>query len=506
MSRIATHITLAGIDLRRNGPQALSTQLYSWFRNAILSGQLRPGYRMPSTRAMAIDWHVSRSTVVTAYEQLLAEGYVEARVGSGTCVARSLPDAMPLRSRPTAKVSSANRRSTAYAPNARLSRRGELLVKHPVRLLSADTAAPEPFASGLPDPKMFPAKLWTRLVGKEWRYRHLELLACRDPSGYGPLRHAVADHIRAARAVQCEADQVLIVSGSQQALDLIARLLVDPGDVVLVEEPGYPGARAAFAAAGASLLALPVDGDGADIESVSREHRSRIAFVTPSHQYPLGVTMTLSRRLALLQWATRTGTWIIEDDYDSDFWYQGKPLPALQGLDGAGRVIYVGSFSKTLFPSLRLGFIVLPHNLVDAFRRARSVIDGHSAMLDQAVLADFISEGHFDRHIRRMRALYEERQRDLVETAREHLQGFLDVKGAAGGMHVVGWLQRGMRDTRAAACAREFGVHVSPLSACCAFRPPPRGGLLLGYAPFSSDRIRASIGRLAAAFRKLART
>jgi GntR family transcriptional regulator / MocR family aminotransferase len=353
---------------------------------------------------------------------------------------------------------------------------------------------------------MFPAKLWTRLVAKQWRYRRVELLTCRDPAGYGPLREAIAAHIRAARAVRCEADQVVIVSGSQQALDLIARLLVDPGDVVLVEEPGYPGARAAFTAAGASLLALPVDDHGADIDKVPRQRRSRIAFVTPSHQYPLGVTMTLSRRLALLQWATRTGAWIVEDDYDSDFRYQGKPLPALQGLDANGRVIYVGSFSKTLFPSLRLGFVVLPPQLVESFRRARSIVDGHSAMLDQAVLADFISEGHFDRHIRRMRVLYEERQRVLVESAREQLHGLLDVKGAGGGMHLVGWLYRGMSDTGVAACARRFGVHMSPLSACCAFRRPRRGGLLLGYAAYPPDKIRASIGRLAAAFRKLVGT
>ena len=502
MSRIARHIPLAGIDLRRSGPQLLSVQLYSWFRIAILSGQLRSGSRIPSTRNLAEDCNISRTTVITAYEQLLAEGYLEARVGSGTCVAASLPDAMP--ARPPLTSPSGGRAVTVRSSHG-LSRRGDVLVSHPVRLLSADTTAPKPFASGLPNPDAFPAKVWTRLVAKWWRYRRGELLACRDPAGYGPLRHAVAARIGAARAVRCDADQVVIVSGSQQALDLIARLLVDPGDVVLMEEPGYPGARAAFAATGASLVPLPVDSHGADIEDVPRDRRLRIAFVTPSHQYPLGATMTISRRLALLQWATRTDSWIVEDDYDSDFRYQGKPLPALQGLDTAGRVLYVGSFSKTLFPSLRLGCIVLPPDLVQPFRRARSIVDGHSAMLDQAVLADFIIEGHFDRHIRRMRSLYSERQRILVESAREQLKGLLDVKGAAGGMHVLGWLRAGVSDTRAAEFARRVGVDVSPLSACSAFRRPRRSGLLLGYAAYSPDEIRAGISRLAGALKQLAR-
>jgi GntR family transcriptional regulator / MocR family aminotransferase len=465
----------------------LTQSLYDELRTSILQGQLLPGTRLPSTRALAEERGVSRNTVLNAYEQLLAEGYVEARVGSGTCVARALPEEL-LTVRAPVRAGGGARAS--------LSRRGKLLASHPGRPLSAPR--PRAFESGLPDAAAFPFRTWTRLMARQWREPSYELLSYGDPAGYRPLREAIAAYVRTARAVRCDAEQVFIVSGSQQALDLTARLLIDPGDVALIEDPGYPGARVALSAAGAQIVPLPVDHDGADISRrAARTKDARLVFVTPSHQYPLGVTLSLRRRLALIEWASQRGAWIVEDDYDSEFRYRKKPLPSLQGLDAAGRVIYLGTFSKTLFPSLRLGFVVLPPELVEPFRRARTVVDGHSPVSEQAVLAEFIAGGHFARHIRRMRVLYEERQRVLVDAARRELGGLLDVKPLDGGMHLVGWLPEGADDVLVAEHAAEHGVHVVPLSRC-AVGKSPRRGLLLGYAALTPAQIREGVRKLAA--------
>jgi len=467
----------------------LTKEIYDELRLTILRGELQPGSRLPSTRALAEERGVSRNTVLNAYEQLLSEGYVEARVGSGTCVARALPEEL-LTVRPDVRAGGG-----ARPP---LSGRGKLLSSNPGRPLSAPRR-PRAFESGLPDASAFPFRTWTRLMARQWRRPSYELLSYGDPAGYRPLREAIAAYVRAARAVRCDAEQVFIVSGSQQALDLTARLLIDPGDVALIEDPGYPGARIALSAAGATLVPLPVDHDGADIaRRAARAKNARLVFVTPSHQYPLGVTLSLRRRLALIEWASQRGAWIVEDDYDSEFRYRRKPLPSLQGLDAAGRVIYLGTFSKTLFPSLRLGFVVLPPELVDPFRRARSVVDGHSPVSEQAVLAEFIAGGHFARHIRRMRVLYEERQGVLVEAARRELGGLLDVAPLDGGMHLVGWLAEDADDVRVAERAAERGVHVFPLSRCSVGKSL-RPGLLLGYAALTPAQIREGVRKLAAA-------
>ncbi len=499
MARTATHVALAGIELNPAATSPLTQQLYEGLRQAILRGRLDPGSRLPSTRLLALDLGVSRNTVMSVYEQLLVEGYAEAHIGSGTRVAHSLPDELLSVSAESIKPLRRPARSRS------VSRRGKLLSARPVRPLTV-VGKPQPFASGLPDPDAFPFRVWARLMARCWRRPRYELLTYGDPAGYRPLREAVAAYLKAARAVRCEADQVVVVSGSQQALDLAARLLIDPGDTALIEDPGYPGARIALSSAGASLLRLPVDAEGADIDRCNQHvAAARVVFVTPSHQFPLGVTMTLPRRLALLKWANRVGAWILEDDYDSEYRYRGKPLPALQGLDGTGRVVYMGSFSKTMFPSLRLGFLVLPTELVEVFRRARAVVDGHSPITEQAVLADFIAEGHFARHIRRMRALYEERSAVLVETVQRELAGLLEVHPAEGGMHLVGWLPAGVDDVAAAQNAAAHGIQTYPLSHC-SIGKLVRGGLLLGYAALTPVQIREGVKKLAAALQPLVKT
>jgi GntR family transcriptional regulator/MocR family aminotransferase len=488
----APNIQVAGIALDRGNPQPLAEQLYTCVRRAILSGQLRASTRLPATRVLAQELGVSRNTVVSAFEQLGLEGYLDARIGSGTHVASCLPDEL------LNVHAQLEPRRTAHA-RIRLSRRGRELAHSPVRVLSVP-GRPRPFASGHPDVMEFPLNIWSTLAARRWRSGSRDLLTYGDPAGYFPLRKAIADYVRTARAVRCEPEQVVIVSGSQQAIDLLARLLVEIDDVVLVEDPGYLGARSAFRAASASVLPLPVDPDGANINGIGQNirRRVRLAFVTPSHQYPLGVTMTLQRRLALLEWAREQDAFILEDDYDSDFRYRGKPLPSLQGLDNAARVIYMGSFSKTILPSLRLGFLVLPDNLVEPFRRARAVLDGHSPTPYQAVLADFIAEGHFARHIRKMRSLYAERQSALVEAAHRELKGVIEIDRSDGGMHVVGWLPPGVNDRSASHTAGTHGVYASPLSACALGRLT-RGGLLLGFAAFSPKQICEAVARLAPA-------
>lgn len=501
MTRTATHVAVAGIELDRHASVPLSIQIYEGLRRAILRGQLRSGTRLPSTRSLAEEYEVSRNTTVFAYEQLLAEGYVESKIGSGTCVARSLPDEL-------LSVGTAATDARYPLPRRRtVSPRGKLLSvfrhrwppdQNPIRPLTIPHR-PRPFDSGLPDTGAFPFKIWSQLLAKHWRHPGHDLLTHGDPAGYSPLREAIAEYLRTARAVQCEVDQVFVINGSQQGLDLAARLLVDSGDSALLEDPGYPGARAALEAAGARLIRLPVDMQGANIHAIKEPVSSvRLIFVTPSHQFPLGVTMNVARRLALLDRANRWRAWILEDDYDSEYRYRGKPLPSLQGLDRTGRVIYMGSFSKTLFPSLRLGFLVLPQDLVESFRHARSITDGHSPLTEQAVLADFIAEGHFARHIRRMRALYQERQSVLVEAIRQELSGLLEAQSSDGGMHVVGWLPKGVHDVVASQRAAACDVFARPLSSC-SIGKVRQGGLLLGYAALKPNQIREGVQKLAVA-------
>ena len=473
-------------------------QIYENLRRQILSGALEARSKMPSTRTLAEQLSVSRMTVVNAYEQLLAEGYIEGISGSGTYVACVLPEEM-------LETKNARRGSGKEAAKASgkpvLSKRGERLaaVDYVNLRASRTTGELRAFHYGLPAMDAFPFDVWSRLAARRLQKISMSLFGSGNPAGYEPLRQVISAYLQNSRAVRCSPEQVIITNGAQQALALTAQILLDERDAIWMENPCYPGARDLFRSAGARILSVPVDREGFDLNFAVRRHkRARLAVVTPSHQFPLGTVMSLARRLALIEWARKNDSWIVEDDYDSEFRYAGRPLASLQGLDDAGRVIYVGTFSKTIFPALRLGFMVVPEALVDAFIAARALADSHSPSIDQAILTDFIEEGHFARHIRRMRALYAERQAALVEAARKNLAGLLEVSKDEAGMHLVGWLPENADDRIAAEKASEFGVETKPLSAY-SIEPlkPKRGGLILGYTAFTNGQIRNGIERLA---------
>jgi GntR family transcriptional regulator / MocR family aminotransferase len=476
--------------LDRASPAPYYRQLYEGLREAVLSGRLGPGACLPSTRELASELGLSRATAITAYRQLLAEGYLEGRVGSGTYVASELPDDL-LRAR--------LRREQAYDKSVRrvraLSRRGESLRAAPMTSLR-DGGVPRAFQPWVPALDEFPWRVWSRLLAQRYRRPRQELLNYGPPAGHWVLRRAIAEHLGTSRAVRCEPEQVIVVSGSQQALDLTARVLLDPVDEAWVEDPGYAGTYGALVAAGASVVPVPVNREGLHV-TLARDlcPDARLACVTPSHQYPLGITMSLRHRLALLEWAAREGAWVLENDYDSEYRYAGRPIAALQGLDTEGRVIYAGTFSKVLFPSLRLGYLVVPLDLVDAFVAARAFVDRGSSLMEQALLADFLIDGHFSSHVRRMRALYAGRQEALVEAARRELAGLLEVRPNDSGMHLVGWLPEGVDGDAASRRAAQYGV-VVPSIASYSLLPSSPQGLVLGYAAVNEGQIAEGVRRL----------
>lgn len=494
MSKRSTTPTIP-ITFDRASTQSLYQQLCDSLRKTILSGQLPGGSALPSTRRLADELGLSRTTVVNAYEQLIAEGYIEGKGGSGSYVAHVLPDeqlraergilpALPLRQ---------TERS--------LSQRGQFFNTQ-LPSLRLEKRPPSVFPLGIPALDAFPFEEWRRLVSHCYRTVPHDMLGNSDPAGYLLLREALANHLTLSRAVNCNPSQILIVTGAQQAIDLTARLLLDPGDRVWIEDPGYVAARRTLEAIGAIPVPVSVDEGGIDVAAgMALCNSARLAYVTPSHQFPLGVTMKLSRRLALLEWAHQSGAWILEDDYDSELRFTGHPLPSLQGLDTGARVIYVGTFNKVLFPALRMGYMVLPPDLIGTFTRAHTFIGGQVPILDQVILAKYILEGYFERHIRRMRTLYAERQATLLENA-HLLNGFLDISPGEAGMHLVGWLPQHVDDWTASKYAIEHDVLASPISAF-SIKPPSRKGLLLGYAAADVPTIQAGVRKLATALQSL---
>jgi GntR family transcriptional regulator/MocR family aminotransferase len=491
VAKRAATVPATGIVLDRAGRLPMHRQLSQRLREAILAGQFPPGTRLPSTRTLATELGVSRTTALAAYEQLRDEGYLDGRVGAGTTVA-------DLTGPPPAPPPSPTRVPGAPA----LSARGTAVAASRWRLRPATGSGrerPRAFPLGMPALDAFPRQLWTRVLTRRARRSLGDLLGYQDPAGYRPLREAIAAYLGLARGVRCRPDQVLVVSGAQAGIDLAARLLLDPGDPAWVEDPGYYGARGALTAAGARLVPVPVDADGLDLGAARRRRPdARLAYVTPSHQFPVGATMSLGRRLELLAWAESAGGYVLEDDYDSEYRYVGRPLPALQGLDQAGRVVYVGSFSKVLFPSLRVGYLVVPDGLVDAFTAAQRFGEVHVPALEQAALADFIADGHLGRHVRRMRALYAVRGRALIRAIRRQAPDALEVRSAHAGLHLVAWLPPGADDRAAAERAAAAGVEAQALSDH-ALERPERGGLLLGYAAVPEPEIDRATVRLARA-------
>ncbi len=468
-----------------DGPTPLYRQLYGWFQHAIVEGRLRPGQRVPSTRALARELKISRIPVLTAYQQLHAEGYLESFTGAGTCVAASIPEE-------ALKTASRAARRPPRKIAARLSSGVDAVLALPPDPKQPGAA----FRVSLPALDHFPNDIWSSLLTRHARHPAPRHLAYGDPMGDIGFRETIADYLGMARAVRCDASQIMVVAGSQHGLQIAARALLNKDDAVWMEEPGYPGAHRAFAIAGARAVPVPVDADGLDVEAgLARAPHARAAYVTPSHQYPMGMTLSAARRMQLLSWAARHDGWIIEDDYDSEYRYAGHPIAAVQGLSAEDRVIYAGTFSKVLFPALRVGYLVIPKSLIAGFSAARDAIDLFPATLFQLALADFVREGHFARHVRRMRMLYMERRALLISALGEI--GQVEIVSAEAGMHLVALLPRGADDRAISERAAAAGLSVQPLSLCC-LEKPKRPGLILGYGGTDARRIAAGMRRLSA--------
>jgi len=474
------------LSVARDDPAPLYRQIYASFRARILGGELRAGDAVPSTRDLARELGVSRLPVLEAYGQLLAEGYFEARRGAGTFVAAALA-AREEEGRPMRGQRRISANAAALPPYERPTWAERLGA----------------FQLGQPELRAFPVSTWSRLVARHARSVRVRGLQYGDAFGLVALREAIATYLRTSRGVRCDAGQVFVLSGSQQALDVATRVLLDPGDAAWVEEPGYWLVHHVLKAQGCRMVPVPVDAEGLSVAiGTKRAPKARVAFVAPSHQSPLGVTMSASRRLELLDWAQRKGSWIVEDDWDSEYRYDAKPIASLQGLDRNARVLYTGTFSKVMFPSLRLGYAVVPPDLVERFAAMRRAMDLCPPYLAQAPMADFLAEGHFARHLRRMRPIYARRRRLLLEAlAREIGTG---VVGDAAGMHVAMFLDRCKSDRDLAARALELGVQVSPLSA--SYLGKPRQGLVLGFGNTAESSIASAVRKLAEAAGSSSRT
>jgi GntR family transcriptional regulator/MocR family aminotransferase len=466
--------------------QTLTNWLYRELCGAILDGRISAGSRLPASRDFAIQYGISRGTVVNVFERLQAEGYVSSRVGRGTRVNEGL--------RPTASASAKPLHQPAYIHHA-VS--GFVRPKPFVDWVTIEGR--RPFQMSDPAIVEFPSKIWGRIAARHARRFHSWLRTEDDRSGYYPLRKVIAQYLGLSRGVKCDAAQVVIVSGVQQALDLLSRLLVRKGDPVWIEDPGYFGAFIALKNAGAKVIPVPVDEQGLSVSAgLKLCPKAKGVFLTPGHQYPLGMTMSLERRIEVLQWASNAGAFIIEDDYDSEYRFAGQPVGALQGLDRNSSVILIGTFNKLLFSSLRLGYIVLPSTLVDVFLLHRRQSDFHSISLEQSVLCDFIEEGHFSRHLRHMRDLYASRLATLIDAGREHLQGLLRISDVQAGLYTAAFLENGITSRAAEAAAAAYGIETRALDRFTLRRKDPKG-LLLGFAAHNERAIRQGLLRLAAA-------
>jgi len=488
--------------LDRTAAEPVYRQVLGLMQQAILTGQLLPGAKLPSSRTLATDLGIARNTVLHVYDQLTAEGYVISTTGSGTYVADTRPDsaavnarrAPPPSSGPVGVVSGAAAVQPGAPVSGGLSMRGARLIS------KAGVSAKQwgAFMPGVPDVAEFPARTWSRLQAKLWKEANPDLLTYAPGGGYRPLRRALSDYLRVARSVKCTPDQIIITTGIHQSIDLTVRLLTDVGDRAWVEEPCYWGARSVLQSSGLTLVPVPVDDEGLNPrESDLQAPPPRIALVTPSHQYPLGMVMSLARRRTLLEYARQHGVWIIEDDYDSEFRYGSRPLASLQGLDDAGQVIYVGSLGKMLFPGLRIGYMIAPEHLVDTFRTGVAELYREGQLMQQAVLTEFIMDGYLTSHVRRMRALYGERRQILIDAITARFGDALPVMGDEAGLHLVLGLPDHADDREVTAASYDAGVIVRPLASYYNSETPERRGLLLGYACVPNERIGPAFDTLA---------
>jgi len=489
LARTAITGSLIAIELDENSQESIHQQIEGKLRAAIVSGRLPADTRLPSTRIFASEIGVSRNTVLQVFEALTEEGLLTSRLGAGTFVAKLTDDG------PTGLFANEHRKPEYGGyPFRSLSRRGKSLVASATGEFSE---RPTPFMPDLPDLREFPIRTWLRLLNETSGRLTGEILADTSNAGYEPLRRAIAQHLNASKGMNCDYTQVIITTGSQQSLDLVCRMLLDVGDPVWLEEPGYIGARSVFAANGATLYPVRVDAEGINVDAMINVHPApRIIFTSSSRHYPLGATLSMIRRESMIGFARKCGCWIVEDGYDHEFRYSGGTPPSVYGLDAGARTIHLGTFSKVLLPSFRLGYVVVPSDLSESFAKARAVVDRHASLIEQMVLSEFMHRGLLVAHIRRMRNLYRARQIQLVEGLKGIFGENLTVTATETGMHVVLHLTAGADDEALSKIVIESGVVTRPLSPYYAGKEPQQG-LLLGFSAFNSAEISQGLFRLA---------
>ena len=465
--------------------QPLYRQLYSHIKRLILNGDLKREARIPATRTLAATLGLSRNTVKTAMDQLAAEGYVQTRLGSGVFVSMNNPEEFFETATTVTEPTEQRLTLPRVAINANV-----------IKPSAGYTPSNRAFSVGVPDLSAFPFGLWRKIYASTLRTMNQRLMGYGDPRGLPELRSEISNYVRTSRGVRCTADQILITTGAQQSLDLIARMVITEGERVALEDPGYRGARSTFLMAGAKLAPIPVTSSGLDVQKLAQLDNIKLVYTTPAHQYPNAAAMPVNARLSLLHWAEKSKCWIIEDDYDSEFQYESRPIPSLQGLSEHNNVIYIGSFSKTLFPSLRLGYLIMPPNIVKDACGVKQSVYGAQPLLEQMVTATFIRDGHFHTHLKRMRGIYGRKSEALVKTLEHYLPSEIAILGGKSGMHLVVEIKEDVDDQKIVDDLRQAGFAAAPLSQH--YLSNPRKGLILGYGCASLEDIEEGVEALSA--------
>ena len=479
-------------DLLVNSEQPIYYQMYDALRSAIINGRLLAGEKLPATRSIAKFCQVSRTTVQTAFDLLLAEGYITGKTGSGTFVHNKLPESYF-----TAKklVSLPQSKDPGFPEFSSLGKR---ISESPFQNITHKNILP--FQPGIPSFSDFPYNIWSKIAFKSVKDLSNEQMGYTDPAGLLQLRESIALYLRQSRGVKCSAGQIVIINGSQQGLSLVSKIFLNNKSEIILEDPVYPGAYVSFKTSGAKISFVAVDKEGIDVNTITKSKaKPKLVYTTPSHQYPLGVSLSLKRRFLLLEWAAKNSAIIIEDDYDSEFRYTGNPFSSLQGMTEYGNVIYIGTFSKVLYPGIRLGYIVLPEKLVEVFSKAKAIEDRNSPMLEQLVLSRFIEDGHFGRHLRKMRLSYQERQESLLYEFKKSLSGIGDIRFSPAGLHLVTHLKKEFTDQTIYKKALKKNIIVQPLS-MYSMKRKDLNGLVMGFSAYNPDLIKRSINKLSSLF------